>query len=121
MRPQIETLEHHADARTHARELAVGHVLAVAHADALTGDKDLAAVGFLEPIDATKERGFSGAGRAENADRLPARDVQTDITQHFERSEALQDAANLNGEWRWPSIQGLFAPRQSRSGRPATR
>ena len=69
MRPQREMLEHHADARPHARQLGVAHrhVAARPDADPRAGQLDAARVGPLQPVDAAQQ------GRLCRSPTAPAR------------------------------------------------
>ncbi len=78
MRKQVELLEHHTDILAHLVDCLdiIGQLGAI--------DDQMAILVFFEPVDATDQRRFSGAGRPADHDALTARNLQVDIAQHVE-------------------------------------
>ena len=64
-------------------------ILAEPVADLLAVHRDRALVDGLEVVDAAQERGFSGAGRAEDHNDLARHDIEVDALQHFSWSKDL--------------------------------
>jgi hypothetical protein len=77
VRPQVEMLEHHRQARTHALQLfRVGGleraVLAGHQLQFFVVEQDLAGVRLLQQVDAAQERYFARAAGADDADHITA-------------------------------------------------
>ena len=64
-------------------------------ADLLAVHRDRARVDGLEMVDAAQERGFPGAGRAEDHNDLARHDIEVDALQHFSCAEGLVHIACL--------------------------
>src|SRR5580700_7864790 len=96
MWPQREMLEHHAHARTDAREFAVRHGLAAgANADPLAREEDRPAVRRLKPVDTAEQGRLAGAGRTENADGLALRHRKVDALQCLMVFEGFAQSGDL--------------------------
>ncbi len=94
MRPQSEMLEHHADAGSDLRQLAIAHYNAgAADTDLLTVQIDLTGIGPFEPVDTAQQRRLAGPGRAEHAHRFALVDLETDIGQHLDVAEGFDTPA----------------------------
>ena len=75
VRPQVEMLEHHRQARAHAlqllgiggleRAILVGNKL-----ELFTIEQDLACMGLLEQVDATQKGTFAGATGPDDTDHI---------------------------------------------------
>jgi hypothetical protein len=85
MRKQVEVLEHHPDFPPHFIDPfdVVGQFHSVDH--------DRSTLMRLEPIDATDERRFAGAGRTADHDPLSAADRQVDVAQYVKASVPFVD------------------------------
>src|SRR5581483_1446587 len=99
VRKQIELLEDHADAPPQPRHHPLRHagadaVVLLRPADIFGADQHLAAVEWLETVDALQQRGFAGARWADHADHLAARDLEIDTAQHLDGAEALVEIAD---------------------------
>ena len=94
MREEVEALEHEAIARAEAREIRLGSVDAVLHG-ILTVIENIAAVRRLEEGGAAQERGFAGAGRADDGDHVARLDIEGDILQDGVLDEGFLQTANL--------------------------
>jgi hypothetical protein len=99
VRPQVELLEHHADAAAHRAQVARRHPGAARRlvADQLAVDADLARVVGLEEVDAAEQRRLARARRADQAGDLARRDRQADLLQRVEAVVMLVDRADLDG------------------------
>src|SRR6266700_6348629 len=96
MGPQREMLEHHADMRSHPRQLAVAHdETGAVDADLCTVQVDLTGVGPFEPVDTAQQGRLAGARWAEHADGLALLDLEADVGQHDEIAEALRYAGHV--------------------------
>ena len=71
-------LEEHREAPANRRELFFGQ-----GNDRLAEDADIALVGLRQPVDVPDRHALSGPGRPEDADDLPAADVQVHARQDF--------------------------------------
>src|SRR5581483_5680252 len=93
VREEVEALEDHADLRPLAGDALLRVLdelpLLLPVADEVAVHRDPAAVDLLQVVDAADERRLAGAGRADDADRLPLLDVERDAFQHLEPPEAL--------------------------------
>src|SRR5262249_25385894 len=81
VRPKIELLKDHGDlaAQPQGRTLRRGPAAALSIdriADKLARDMDLACLVGLETVDAAQQRRLAGAGRADDAHHLRARDAE---------------------------------------------
>jgi hypothetical protein len=105
VRPEREMLEHHADARAHARQVSIVHDDAArGHADTLAAEIDFAAVRPLQPVDASEQRRLARARRTQQAHRLAAMHAEADVVQHDQGAECLGDSRH--GQHRAPLIRG---------------
>ena len=94
MRKQIEVLETHPDFAADLVDLfqVVGQLRPL--------DDDLAALVFLQPVDAADHGRLAGAGRSADDDPLAAHHLQIDIPQHVEITVPLVHIDDLNGHIR---------------------
>jgi hypothetical protein len=83
---EVVTLEDDADGTTQGLELA-----AIAPIDAAV-ELDGAAIGDLEPIDATEQRALARTAGADDGDDLAGLDGERDVLQRLMRAEALRIA-----------------------------
>ena len=83
-------LEHHADVLTHLIQIRflISQVVAI-HDDITAGD-------LFQPVQATQERRFATAGRAEDHDDLALVDIGRDILQYFQFAEVFLQMLNVN-------------------------
>ncbi len=77
-------LEHHGDAG------------AAAPSTALAFDRDLAARGRDQAVDAAQQRGLAAARRADDGDDLAVADVEIDVAEDFERAVMLAEALDAD-------------------------
>ena len=94
VRPQVEMLEHHRQARAHAlqlagvgglqRAVAAGHQLQL-----LAVEQDLAGVRLFQQVDAAQEGALAGTARADDADHVARFRCQRDALEHLVATVAL--------------------------------
>src|SRR5690242_10173439 len=120
VREQIESLEHKADLGALGRHLAVAKIAqpttGLLLADPLAIDPDFAAGRSLEEIDAAEKCGLARAAGADDGNAFTARDLEIDAFQHFDRAEALAQAADADERihaWFRKSGAGTFRPAPS--------
>ena len=103
MRKQVEGLKQHADLAAHLVDI----LQVVGEFDAI--DDNIALLMLLQPVDATHQRGFAGAGRAADNDALATRHLQVNVLQYMKRAEPFVYGTHLNdgrgighgvGSWR---------------------
>jgi len=100
--PQVEALEHHAEPRADALDLAAvgGRAVAVAvalQADLLAIDADEAAGGVLEAVDAAQQRRLSGTGPADDGHNIAVARRQRYALQHVQFAEFLVQVVDVDG------------------------
>ena len=100
--PQVEALEHHAELRADALDLAaVGrHGVAVAvglELDLLAVDADQAAGRVFQAVDAAKQRRLAGARTADDGDHVAVAGRERDALQHMQLAEFLVQVLDVNG------------------------
>src|SRR6266550_4978888 len=89
-------LEHHADAGSDLRQVAIAHDNAGAiDADLLPIQIDLAGVRPFKPVDTTQQCRFARARGSKHADRLTLVDLETDIGQNFDFAKPLGDPGDI--------------------------
>src|SRR5262245_15152324 len=103
VRPKVELLEHHAEARSHAGKLAVRHRSLLTRGgarktDPLSAQEHRPFVGALEKVEAAQQRRLAGAAWAEHAERASSANFEVDPIEHPQRAEALaQSLRNDDG------------------------
>ena len=103
--PQVEALEHHAEAGADALDLPAVRrfhpaVAAGTHFDGLTLDGDGARIRSLQEVDAAQERALAGARRAEHGNHVAVAGGDRDALQHLDVAEALVDVLDHEGRFR---------------------
>src|SRR3546814_4778652 len=94
MRPEIEALEHHAQARADAVDLALVFRLGMAvpgraHADQLAADIDLPGIRCFQQVDTAQKRALSRAAAADHRNHIAIIGRHRDALQHLEIAEPL--------------------------------
>ena len=117
--PKVEALEHHAEPRADALDLApVGrNSVAVAVAlqpDFLAIDANNAAGRVLQAVDTAEHRRFAGAAAADDRDDLAVARRQRHALQHVQLAEFFVKVLNVNG------FGGIVHRRSARALPPAT-
>jgi hypothetical protein len=92
---KVEALKHHADVGALAVEHAVGKwsegAVGLVQAHGLAVDEDAPALGHLEDVDATQERGLAGAAGADHDDHFAGAHGEIDAIDHHRVAEALHE------------------------------
>src|SRR5581483_6862723 len=118
VREEVEALEHHADLRPAAADLALAQlvelVAVLAVADQLTVDVEAPRVDLLEVVDAAQEGRLARPRRPQQAHHLARLHLQRDAAEHLDAPERLVDVVGHNHR-----LGGDGAHRRSLPG-PAT-
>ena len=99
MREEVVALEDHADPGALPGELAAAQADATpagAVAERLAVEPDLAAVEFLEEVDAAEQRGLAGTAGADDRNDVGGKHIEVDAAEDRLRPEGLLQA--LDGE-----------------------
>src|SRR5471032_3421915 len=92
VRPEIETLEYHAELRTHPVDLATtarlpSTLTAATHLYGFPRNGHSAVVRRFEHVDATQERAFPRSARSKNGYHIAVMGIERNAFQHVRRSE----------------------------------
>src|SRR5579864_3122700 len=92
VRPHGVALEHHTDVAIFGIEINA----ALGRRDRVAADLDLAAIGPLQPGNASKCRGLAAAGWAEQGDELAFLDGEVDVVDRYFGAEILAQVTELD-------------------------
>ena len=119
MRPQVEVLKHHRQARAHALQLLGIHrlertILAGFELEFLAIEQDLARVRLLQQVDTAQEGALARAAGADDADHVARLGRQGHTLEHFIAAVALVQILNFEFVHGFDSLEA----NQSLSKRP---